>query len=154
MSTDTLISVANIDDEAGASTDIEKHVEAEIDKCGLCTASKCCRYVTQEIDAPRTMRAFDVLLWQISHQGIEVFKEDANWFITFNTDCRHLLPNGHCGIYETRPLICREHSNDHCEYDNDPVEGFDLYFNSYEALDEYCRKRFKTWDKRFNNPRI
>ena len=28
-------------------------------------------------------------------------------------------------------------------------EGFDLYFEDYRALEKYCRKRFKTWGKRF-----
>lgn len=127
---------------------------ASRDKCGLCTGSKCCRYITQEIDTPRSMRAFDVLLWQISHANVEVFKEDGAWYITVNTVCNHLLPGGRCGIYETRPIICREHSNEHCEFDADPTQGFDLYFDSYLTLDAYCRKRFKTWDQRFNNPNI
>ena len=46
-------------------------------------------------------------------------------------------------------MICREHANDSCELDVPIDEGCDLYFQKYEELDEYCRKRFKTWDKRF-----
>ena len=34
-------------------------------------------------------------------------------------------------------------------YDAPAEEGFALYFDGYAALDAYCRKRFKQWDKRF-----
>ena len=117
-------------------------------KCDFCSA-KCCQYITQEIDTPRSIHAFDVLLWQIAHEGIHVFKDDNGWYLLSMARCRHLLPNNYCGIYETRPMICREHANDSCELDVPIDEGCDLYFQKYEELDEYCRKRFKTWDKRF-----
>ena len=32
-------------------------------KCSFCHNSKCCTYITQQIDTPRTKRDFDVLLW-------------------------------------------------------------------------------------------
>ena len=53
--------------------------------------------------------------------------------------------NGDCGIYDSRPPICREHSNDYCEYDAPSEDGFDLYFQNYEDLLAYCKKRFKRW---------
>lgn len=127
--------------------------EQEIDKgnkCQLCTGSLCCRYITQSIETPRSIRAFDLLLWQISHENIQVFKEGSEWFLVSNNACQHLQPDGGCGIYEKRPYICREHSNEDCELDSPAEESFDLFFDSYESLDAYCRKRFKNWDKRFD----
>ena len=53
-----------------------------------------------------------------------------------------------CGIYDDRPEICREYSNDYCEFDQPAEEGFELYFDSYPALLAYCRKRFKRWGER------
>jgi hypothetical protein len=47
-----------------------------------------------------------------------------------------------------RPSICRNHSNDFCEFDMPAEEGFDLSFRSYEELLGYCRKRFRGWDRR------
>lgn len=123
-------------------------VEAD-DKCGLCTG-KCCTYVTQQLDTPRSMREFDHLLWQVGHEGVEVYKDDDGWFLMFLGRCTHLQPDGRCGIYEERPLICREHSNDHCEYDSPAEDGFQLYFTDYHELLAYCRKRFRTWDRRFS----
>ena len=45
--------------------------------------------------------------------------------------------------------MCREHSNDYCEFDQPAEEGFELYFEDYRSLEKYCRKRFKSWGKRF-----
>ena len=119
-------------------------------KCSLCVDSKCCSYTTQYIDTPRTMREFDLLLWQVSHPHIQAYKDETGWFlIMVEIPCSHLLPSGACSIYEKRPMICREHSNVNCEFDRDPVESVDLYFEGYEDLDTYCRQRFKKWDKRF-----
>ena len=117
-------------------------------KCSRCTNSKCCTYVTQQIDTPRSMDEFDVLLWQLSHRDVQLYKDEDGWFLIINTPCLHLLPDGGCGIYEVRPKICREHSNDYCEYDAPAEEGFEKFFDGYESLLKYCKKRFKGWDKR------
>ena len=117
----------------------------EIGKCDLCTNSKCCTYVTQQIDTPRSKYDFEILLWQVSHDGVGAYKDDDGWFVMFDARCQHLLPDGRCNIYEKRPTICRSHSNDYCEYDAPAEDGFDLYFPDYDALLQYCRKRFKRW---------
>lgn len=123
-------------------------------KCSFCIPSKCCTYITQEIEVPRTIRQFDTLLWQLAHDNIQLYKEEGDWYLLINSVCSNLLPDGGCGIYDTRPMVCREHTNDHCEYDSSAEESFDLFFPTYEALDIYCRKRFKGWDKRFDNPNL
>lgn len=114
-------------------------------KCSFCVQSKCCTYVTQLIPTPRSKYDFDHLLWQVSHQGVQVYKDKDGWFLLFQTRCTHLQPGGRCGIYATRPQVCRDHSNDFCEYDAPAEEGFDLFFDGYESLLQYCRKRFKHW---------
>ena len=118
-------------------------------KCSHCHPSKCCSYITQQIDAPRSMADFDVLLWQLAHQNVQAYQDEDGWFLMFNTPCLHLLPNGGCGIYETRPQICRTHSNDYCEFDSPAEDGFKLFFPDYDSLQQYCRKRYKKWDQRF-----
>ena len=118
-------------------------------KCGLCEGSKCCVYITQAIDTPRTMDEFDTLLWQMAHKGIQAYKDEDGWFLLVLSQCGFLQQDGRCGIYETRPQMCREYSNDFCEYDEPAEDGFELFFENYEALLKYCRKRFKKWDKRF-----
>ncbi len=118
-------------------------------KCSFCKGSICCTYVTQQIDTPRSMKDFDFILWQLSHREVQAYKDEDGWFLLFNQPCRHLLPGGGCAIYERRPRICREYDNDFCEFDVPAQEGFELFFEDDAALDKYCRKRFKKWDKRF-----
>lgn len=95
------------------------------------------------------MKDFDLLLWQISHENVHIFKDEEGWFLLILNQCTHLQKDGRCGIYEVRPLICRDHSNDYCEYDVSIEAGSELYFDGYEALNKYCSKRFKGWDTRF-----
>jgi uncharacterized protein len=116
-------------------------------KCGLCTSSICCTYVTQHIDAPRSKHDFEHLLWQVSHENVKAYKDEDGWFLLFETRCNHLTQQGLCGIYEHRPKICREYANDYCEFDAPAEEGFDLYFPDYETLLRYCKKRFKRWNR-------
>jgi uncharacterized protein len=116
-------------------------------KCSFCTGSICCTYITQHIETPRTKSDFQHLLWQVSHENVSLYKDSDGWTMLVAGRCQHLQLNGDCGIYETRPAICREHSNDYCEYDAAAEDGFDLYFQTYEDLLAYCRKRFKRWDK-------
>lgn len=122
-------------------------------KCSFCPGTKCCNYITQEIDTPRSIDDFDHLLWQLAHENIQAYKDEDGWFLVVMTRCTHLLGDGNCGIYETRPQVCRDYSNDYCEFDAPAEEGFEFYFQTYKELDAYCRKRFKNWDKRFKKPR-
>ena len=117
----------------------------DYNKCDLCSNSKCCTYVTQQIDKPRSKYDFEILLWQVSHDGVGAYKDDDGWFVMFETRCQHLLGDGRCDIYDDRPTICRSHSNDYCEYDAPAEDGFDLYFPDYDSLLQYCKKRFKRW---------
>jgi len=116
-------------------------------KCSFCTGSICCTYITQHIDTPRSKSDFEHLLWQISHANIRIYKDEDGWTLLIETKCLHLQIDGGCGIYENRPTICREHTNDYCEYDAPSEDGFELYFPDYDALRSYCIKRFKKWDK-------
>ncbi len=116
-------------------------------KCTFCTGSICCTYVTQHIDTPRSKEDFRQLLWQVSHNNVKIYKDDDGWTLLVDGHCQHLQINGGCGIYHTRPDICRVHSNDYCEYDAPSEDGFELYFENYFDLLKYCKKRFKTWEK-------
>ncbi len=115
-------------------------------KCSFCLDSKCCTYFTQQIDTPRKKSDFRHMLWQIAHRDVQFYKDEDGWFLLVNSPCTHLQPDGRCGIYDERPDICREYDNDYCEFDAPAEEGFDLFFDSYDALLAYCRKRFKNWD--------
>jgi len=87
------------------------------------------------------------MLWQVSHKGVEVYKDSDGWFLLMTTTCEHLEDDGRCGIYDKRPKICREYSNDWCEYDEPADKHWDLHFPDYDTLLKYCKKRFKRWNR-------
>ncbi len=116
------------------------------EKCGHCGGRICCTYVTQKIDAPRSKADFDHLLWQVSHRGVELFKESGGWYLLFRSPCEHLGEDGLCGIYPLRPEVCRAYDNDWCELDQPAEENFQLHFTDHAALLAYCRRRFRRWD--------
>ncbi len=102
--------------------------------CDHCTA-KCCHYIASQIDTPATHEDFDYIRWYIMHANATVFVEEGSWYLLVYTTCKHLLPDHRCGVYETRPQICRDYSTVNCEYEDDWV--YDRYFETSEQVDEY-----------------
>lgn len=119
------------------------------DKCDLCTSSICCTYVTQEIDSPTSIYDYDTMLWQLYHHSIQFYKEEGSWYLKILNHCLNLQPDGRCGVYDVRPMICREHENDFCEYDESTETSADVFFGKPEDLEAFCRKKYKSWDKRY-----
>ncbi len=109
--------------------------------CHVCTA-RCCKYFALEIDAPRARADFDQIRWFLMHEGIAVWVEDGDWYLEVRTVCRHLQPDNSCGIYETRPEVCREYGTkkDPCEFFTDDLE-YDLHFESDTQFDAWLAKR-------------
>lgn len=103
--------------------------------CEHCTAA-CCRYIALPIEKPETRADFDDIRWYLLHEHVSVFVEDGDWYIAFNTPCRHLQPDNRCGIYETRPRVCRAYSTDNCDYHSGDY-GWEEHFGAPEHLDEY-----------------
>lgn len=102
--------------------------------CDHCTA-KCCHYFALPIDTPTERRDFDYLRWFLLHDRASAFTDDDTWYLLVHTTCKHLQPDHRCGIYETRPQICRDYSTDNCEFDDDAV--YDRYFETPEQVVEY-----------------
>jgi uncharacterized protein len=124
-------------------------VEIPVDnKCSRCLGSTCCTYTTEALGVMRSMADFEHLLWQVSHEDVEVYKDEDGWFLLIRGQCEHLQAGGACGIYTQRPQVCRDYSNDWCEYDAPAESGFIHHFKNYHELLAYCRNRFRTWDKR------
>lgn len=103
--------------------------------CDYCVA-KCCRYFALPIDTPRARKEYDTVRWFLLHEQTAVFIEGGDWYLLVMSRCRHLQPDQRCGIYETRPQICREYSTKTCEYDEDWT--YEQYFESPEQLAEYA----------------
>jgi Fe-S-cluster containining protein len=106
--------------------------------CEHCTGH-CCKYVALPIDTPDTRRDFDDIRWYLLHENVLVFVEDGDWYVQFNTRCRHLQPDHRCSTYDTRPRICREYSTDECEYHAGEYE-YEQLFTEPEQLDAYVAR--------------
>ncbi len=102
--------------------------------CDHCTA-KCCHYFALPIDQPHSRKDFDYIRWYLLHDRATVFVEDESWYLLVHTTCQHLQSDHRCGIYETRPQICRDYTTDECEFDDDWC--YERYFETPEQLDEY-----------------
>ena len=65
-----------------------------------------------------------------------VFTEEDDWYLLVQNRCKHLRDDNLCGIYETRPQICRDYTTADCEYDDDWV--YDHYWETPEQVEEYA----------------
>ena len=70
------------------------------------------------------------------HQGVIVFVEDGDWYIQFQTRCKNLALDNRCGIYGTRPAICREYEPGECDYAGGAY-GYDDLFTHPSQIDAY-----------------
>ena len=107
--------------------------------CEYCTA-KCCHYFAMPIDTPTEFEDFEFIRWYLLHDRATVFTEDEDWYLLVHTRCKHLQPDHRCGIYETRPEICREYEAKDCDYSGKPY-GYDELFTHAEQLEAYYTKR-------------
>lgn len=87
------------------------------------------------IDTPTERKDFDYVRWYLLHDRATVFVDDGDWYLLVHTTCRHLQADHRCGIYETRPQICRDYTTDNCEYDDSWV--YEKYFELPEQVAEY-----------------
>jgi Fe-S-cluster containining protein len=117
--------------------------------CEQCVAL-CCRYFAFEIDKPTTRRDFEDLRWYILHQDTIIFVEAGRWYVQVNRPCKALLPDNRCGVYETRPTICRAYTTKNCDWHGDDYE-YEQLFTEQEQIATYAkeylakrRKRRKT----------
>ncbi len=114
--------------------------------CEHCTAV-CCRYIAIPLDTPETRRDFDDLRWFLIHESISIFVEDGDWYICLQTPCRHLQADHRCGIYETRPQICREYSTANCDYHSGDY-NWSQHFTCADHIDDYLREHPPKPDRR------
>lgn len=103
--------------------------------CTYCTA-KCCRYFALPIETPTEVEDYQFIRWYLLHEGATVFTEEETWYLMVHTTCKHLQPDQRCGIYSTRPQICRDYTTTNCEYEDDWV--YDQYFETAEQIHEYA----------------
>jgi uncharacterized protein len=114
---------------------------AETSLCSKCTAL-CCRYFALQIDTPKTAKQFDDIRWYLCHENVVVFIEDGDWYVGVLNKCKHLRDDNLCGIYETRPHICRGYTTDNCDYHGGDY-NYEKLFTSADQLHEYALEKLK-----------
>ena len=102
--------------------------------CDYCTA-KCCRYFALPIEAPEELADFEYIRWFLLHDGPPCSRKTTTGICWSTPTCRHLQDDNRCGIYETRPQICRDYSTKDCEYEDDWT--YDFYLERPEQVAEY-----------------
>ena len=103
--------------------------------CDHCTA-KCCKYFALPIETPTRRSDYEFIRWYLLHDRAAMFIEEDDWYLLVHTTCKHLQDDNLCGIYDTRPQICRDYSTKDCEYEDDWV--YDKYFETPEQVEEYA----------------
>lgn len=116
-----------------------EEIPADQNLCDHCSA-KCCKYFALAIDEPTNRRDFDFIRWYLLHDRASVFVDEEDWYLLVHTTCKHLQADNRCGIYETRPQICRDYTTANCEYEDDWV--YEKYFETPEQIVEYCDAMF------------
>lgn len=106
---------------AGGAAQLGASKSFDCSACGL-----CCTYVAIEIDGPTTAKRATEILWYLYHDGVSIYVNDDAWMVQFETTCRFLTADRRCGIYATRPHICREFSEQECEV-NTGDDGHTFY---------------------------
>lgn len=74
------------------------------------------------------------------HMGVTVFVEDGDWYIQFQTKCKNLASDNLCGVYETRPAICREYQPGDCDYAGGAY-GYDNLFTHPCQIEAYYENK-------------
>jgi len=111
-----------------------KDIPKDANLCEHCTA-KCCRYFALPIETPEDFSDFEYIRWYLLHDRATIFTEGEDWYLLVHTTCRHLREDYRCGIYETRPQICRDYTTDDCEYEDDWT--YERYFELPQQVAEY-----------------
>jgi Fe-S-cluster containining protein len=89
--------------------------------CTRC--AKCCTYVAVCVNAPHNLRFATDVLWYLYHENVSVHRDgEGEWMVVFESRCKHLGDDLLCGVYDQRPVVCREFDNTGCEV-NAPGSG-------------------------------
>lgn len=110
--------------------------ESLCDKC----AALCCRYIALPIENPTDVTDYDNIRWYLLHENVVVFVEKKQWYVSFLARCKQLQEDNRCGIYHTRPRICRGYDTDNCDWHGGDY-AYEHLFTSAEQLRAYAEEK-------------
>lgn len=114
------------------------------DPCRGC-AAYCCTSLLFVHPLPGSYTDLDFFRYALGFEGVELGISDAQWTLIVRSRCRHLTPEGRCGVYgmPERPLTCRYYDAGKCTYrvgfgQPKPVGYMRLTYSDFELiLDTY-----------------
>jgi Fe-S-cluster containining protein len=110
-------------------------VQARPEPVSCTSCGRCCTYVGVGINSPSRPRYATDILWYLYHENVSVYRDgDGEWSVHFESRCRNLGADLLCGVYPTRPHICRTFDDRTCEV-NDPAAGARTFREPREFLD-------------------
>ena len=118
--------------------------------CDHCTA-KCCGYFALPIETPDTNKDYQYIRWYMLHGETTIFCEDDDWYLMVHNQCDQLQADQRCGIYDTRPNICREYSTDDCEYEDEWT--YERYLETADQVWEYAEAVVQKKGKEIRSPK-
>lgn len=125
-----------LEDERDA---IDLTADENADLCSGCT--RCCETVSIEIDAPRSPWEYDQWIWVLHHRNLEIYLEKPEaWYLHIEAPCEQLKPNGHCAVYEERPVLCREYDPRGCER-RAPLSDITAWFKNAANLERWLQEK-------------
>ena len=144
-STGAFVALSALTAPPAKSTSTSRLDSAAGPPCHLCTA-RCCKYFALAIDTPVTPEDHDYNRWFLMHAHVVIWQLDGDWYLEVRTPCTHLQPDNSCGVYETRPQVCRDYGLPEkaddpqvpCEYFAEEA-GYDLFFDTAEAYEAWAR---------------
>ena len=102
--------------------------------------SRCCRYFTVPLGAPEDWDDFDAMRWYLLHEGVSIYVDaEGDWLLNVSSPCRALDENGLCKVYDSRPHICRDHTEAVCEKGETRYD-FREHFFTADELEAYARR--------------
>jgi Fe-S-cluster containining protein len=122
----------------GRTTPMKSESDNLCEKC----SGLCCRYFALPLDNPTTPRDYDNIRWYLMHENVIVYIEKRQWYIGILNRCKNLQDDNRCGIYLTRPKICREYTTDNCDWHGGEYD-FEKFFTSADQLMEYAKTKLK-----------
>ena len=108
--------------------------------CSKCEGN-CCKHVAIEIDEPEDKEDFEAIRWYVCHEGVTVYLDvDDKWCVDVPAKCKYLGENNKCKIYDKRPGICSDYSEEDCPFldEHEPK----ILFKTLEDVDDFIKKKF------------
>lgn len=106
--------------------------------CEECKGA-CCREVSVEMDAPKSIEDWDLIRWMVAHENVAVFMDhEGDWLVEFKTKCSKLSSENRCTIYKVRPKLCSDYPLDDCIM-NGTEAAEKIRFDTMEEVEKYIK---------------